>query len=128
MSDVALEDIRAVRGFSAAVVRRLHVNLTEEEREEAIGEGVALLYELHGRWDRARCESFYAFCTTYLPLRLIDWWRKEARQANLAHRASDGKGYVYHARISLDDLLGGPDDEDRPDRQLVAHDSHRLGD
>ena len=129
-----IEDVRDPRGFSAAVVRRLSIRLTEAEQEEAVSEGVVLLYELHGRWDPERCASFYAFCTTYLPLRLIDWWRKEMRQANLAHRAPDGKGYVYHGRVSLDELNG--DDwtaaEDYHEkflaRQLITQDSHRLGD
>ena len=133
--DASLEDIRAVRGFAAAVVRRMQGKAIDHEIEEMINEAVALLYELHERWDPERCESFYAFCTTYLPLRLIQWWRREARQALLAHRGPGGKGYVYLGRVSLDEMADhdhrqGVDEtrmDSQADRQLVTHDSHRVG-
>lgn len=133
----ALEDIRNVESFSATVVRRsIAKRMTQDEIEEAIAEGVALLYQLHETWDPERCESFYDFCTTYLQFRLISWWRKEARQRGLANR--NGGGYTYHHRISLDDYLSEENREpgeagqrtsrDTDDRALVVHDVHRVGD
>lgn len=109
----ALEDIRDVEGFAAAVVYRSlgKRGMLRHELEEAVTEGVAIIYALHKEaWKRELCESFYTYCTRYVELRLIDWWRRDQRQRNLSHRrgdwktASDGERYIYHGRVSLEEL------------------------
>lgn len=132
---IPLEDIHDVEGFAAAVARRLNQRATPDEIQEATAEGIALLYKLHGDWDPERCASFYSYCTTYLPFRLIRWWQTELRQRLLGHRA--GNGYVYHGRVSLEERQEHVDRLDRTeahgkanqreDAALIAHDSHRLG-
>lgn len=123
----SLEDVQDVERFAATVARRLLQRAPEDEVQEAAAEGVALLYELHGVWDPERCASFYRYCTTYLQLRLIDWWRKESRQRNLAHRSGDG--YEYMGRVSLDGFVEDLEDQrEAMPAALVGSDSHRLGD
>lgn len=129
--DRALEDIRDVEAFSATVVRRsLAKRMLPEEIEEAIAEGVLLLFELHLKWDRVKTPSFATWCGTMLQLRLTSWWRREMRQRNLAHRvrssaASTGSdAQVYLGRVSLDSRVADPMNEDQA---LISFDTGRVG-
>jgi DNA-directed RNA polymerase specialized sigma subunit len=101
---VPLVDIRDVRGYVARVVERKFSETPASEREELVSEGVALLYALHGKWEPERCASFSDFASTYLPLRLIDYWRREMRQRNIARRNGTDQRYVYSGVSSLDQL------------------------
>lgn len=120
---VPLEDIADVEGFAGAVVRRsIAKRMTQDERDEAVLQGVLILYDLHRVWDRARCASFYEFCTTYLEFRLIDWWRQEMRQRLLAHNLSHTKKRtpVYHGRLSLEQMREEKQDVVYEDEGIAA--------
>jgi hypothetical protein len=89
-----LEDIEDVRRYVAQVVRRRWAQLGPSEMEEAVQEGIAIVYRLHAEWRPADCASFANLCSTYLPLRLTDWWRRDMRQRLICRR--NGRSGAYH--------------------------------
>jgi len=119
----ALEDVDDVRGFAIAVVNRSplvrHGHLTNAERDEVVDEAVAMLYELHGDWDSERCARFSAYCLTYLPKRLVSWYRVNLRQSGRGRWSGSTGEYKYNGTVSLDDVA--PDAADRDDIALVVH-------
>jgi hypothetical protein len=118
---VSLVDIRDVRGYVARVVERKFSETPGASREELISEGVAYLYELHAKWDPERCESFADFASTYLPLRLIDYWRKEMRQMNVARRNGDDQSYKYSGRAeSLQQMAESGQDLPAPEQEPLS--------
>lgn len=101
-----LEDIDDVQRYVATVVRRkFSHHLETGELSEALAEGICIVHELHERWDQERCRSFSAFCSTYLPLRLIDWWRREMRQRNVCRRNGHNGSYTFSGVTSLDAMV-----------------------
>lgn len=112
---VGLEDVRDIPAFAEwRVSKALGQNghLTAAQRDEAVGEAVVLIYELHGEWDRERCERFSAFLLTYLDRRLISWWRKELRQSGRGTWAGSRGEYRYFGTVSLDDQRDGASDRE----------------
>lgn len=100
-----LEDIKDIREFVAwRVGKSLGSNgkLSGEQREDAVDEGVVIVYELHGDWDPLRCARFSAFCMTYLDRRLISWWRKDLRQSGRGSWSGSRNAYTYFKTVSLD--------------------------
>lgn len=71
-----LEDVEDVPTYVGAIVRNRFASLPETMRDEACLEGVCIVYELHKRWKPEKCASFRDYLSTYLALRLIDWWRQ----------------------------------------------------
>lgn len=70
-----LEDVEDIRTYSAAIVRNKFPQLPEQMRDEARQEAICLVYELHKKWKPEKCPSFRDYLSTYLYLRLVDWWR-----------------------------------------------------
>lgn len=105
---MTLEDIPDVEGFVRWRVSKLDRNFTEQERADAVAEGMALIYELREHWDPERCPRFSAYALTYLQCRLLDWWRRELRQSGKGTYSSEG-GYEYRGTVPLDQI------------ELIAH-------
>lgn len=100
---IGIEDIEDVTAFVGSIVRRKReLHGTFGEVDELVQEGVAIVFELHKKWDPERCERFSAFCLTYVPLRLIDWIRREMRQGGFGARS--GTTMRYYGRVSLDSM------------------------
>jgi hypothetical protein len=107
----SLEDVEDVEKFAAHVARKTLAHsgrLTEAELEEAVDEGIVLLYEIHRIWDPARCERFSALALELLSRRLIDWWRTNLRASGRGRIV--GHTPVYHAMIYLDQGIDDGDD------------------
>lgn len=100
-SEWALEDIEDVRRYVGQVVVRHFGGAAPDQIEETIAEGIAIVLELHGKWRPADCESFAKLCSTYLLLRLIDFWRRDMRQRNICRRNGRSGEYVYSGVTSL---------------------------
>lgn len=101
---VQLEDVANVVGFATWMADRTfggNDQMTDGEREEARGEAVVLIYDLHGTWDQARCERFSAYLLTYLPRKLISWWRVNLRQSGRGRWSGSAGEYRYHGMVSL---------------------------
>lgn len=122
----------------------------EGDLPEGISEGVVLLFELYNgrvvcsacrereldcrceepgerivtdRWDPERCASFSAFALTYLPKRLIGWWRKELRQAGRGvwSGKTGQSGIRATPRVSYDAMLAAaPTPDHIADRSLTT--------
>jgi hypothetical protein len=134
---IPLEDVADVRGFVIWQVGKsdtLAKGLTTDaEREEAVNEGVAIVYELHGDWDPLRCARFSAFLLTYLPKRLVSWYRINLRQSGRGSWSGSTGSYKYHGMVSIDAMEAGIEDFDfeegtashrygsRSDSALVSH-------
>jgi|GEM_PF-4734787 len=124
-----LEDIKDVRRYVAGVVKvRMASHIEAGDEDEAIAAGIEIVYRLHSKWDPKRCASFRDFVSTYLALRLIDWWRQEMRQRNICRRNGKTQEYIYTGVASLDEMVG----QDHGGHAnnvgaLITHDT-RLGD
>ncbi len=121
-----LEDVRDVQAFAVDVVRRSALvrkgKITGAELEEAQLEAVVLIYELHGDWDPARCARFSAFLLTYLPKRLVSWYRVNLRQSGRGRWSGSTGEYKYNGMVSLDDRLADDgEDRDRLDSALTVY-------
>lgn len=131
---VGLEDVRDVRAFGewrAMCALGQNGHLTDAQREDASEEAVVLIFELHGKWEPARCAKFSAYLLSYLDRALIDWWRRELRQSGRGSWNGSTASYRYHGMVSLDeqrilDDPEGPGETYGPpiDRSLVSHDAH----
>lgn len=133
---VGLEDVRDVQAFAewrAGCALGQNGHLTEAQREDAAEEALVLIFELHGKWDRAKCARFSAYLLSYLDRALIDWWRRELRQSGRGSWVGREASYRYHGMVSLDaeltrDLGGSEEIHGTsrlvPDRALVSHDPH----
>lgn len=79
--DQPLEDVADITTYCASIVRERWHRLPDDLREELELEAVCIAYELHrNKWRPDDCASFRAYLSTYLPLRLVDWWRTHRRQ------------------------------------------------
>lgn len=58
---------------------------------------------LKGGWDPKRCPKFSAYLLTYLPRRLIGWWKRELRQSGRGTWAGSRGEYVYYRTTSFDE-------------------------
>lgn len=118
-----LEDIADVRGFAIAVVNKSPLvrngELTSAERDEVVDEAVALIFELREDWDQARCARFSAYVLTYLPKRLVSWYRVNLRQSGRGRWSGSTGEYKYNGTVSLDDVA--PGSADRVDVALTGH-------
>lgn len=101
-----LEDVADVRAFAIWQVGKsplLSQGLTTDaEKEEAIQEAVALIYELHGDWDSKRCAKFSAWLLTMLPKRLVSWYRVELRSSGRGRWSGSTGEYKYNGMVSID--------------------------
>ena len=119
----AYGDVRDVEAFAAWQVRRTllagdRYGFTPSDLPDAYAEGVILVIELHGDWDAERCESFSAFLLTYLPKRLISWWRRELRQSGrgIWSGKTGESGIRSLERLSLEAYT----ETTRTDRSLIS--------
>jgi DNA-directed RNA polymerase specialized sigma24 family protein len=120
---VSLEDVADVSGYARWAAERTFSNngrMTGDELEEAVGQAVLLIYEVHAAWDRTKCASFSAYLITMLPKRLIDWWRRDLRQSGRGRFSAQANEYTYHGMVSLDDTLALVGDE-RHDSALTVY-------
>lgn len=102
---VRLEDVADVEAFALWIADRhfsKNGNLTPMQRDEAQHQATFLIFELHKRWDPARCAKFSAYLLTYLPKALTSWWRKELRQSGRGSWSGSAGEYTYFGTLSLD--------------------------
>lgn len=103
---IALEDVRDVRGFaiSQGVMKTPlgGADRTPAEREEAIQEAIAIIFELHGDWTPSRCAKFSAYLISMLPKRLVSWYRVELRQSGRGRWSGSTGEYRYNGMVSID--------------------------
>lgn len=102
---ISLEDVQDVRGFAIAQVQKTPLggaDRTPAEREEAIQEAIAITFELHGDWEPERCKRFSAYLLTYLPKRLVSWYRVELRQSGRGRWSGSTGEYRYNGMVSID--------------------------
>jgi hypothetical protein len=123
LTAVALEDVADVRQYVGKIVARRYGKLSPDEQDEVSAEAVAIVYALHAKWDRARCPSFANFCSTYVPLRLTDWWRQEMRRKNGSRRGDDGE-YVWAEVLSYERLSGNVDSGTTGRKRTIATPSY----
>jgi hypothetical protein len=100
----ALEDVDDVERFVRWRVEKLFGtgSVLASEIEEAVNEGITIMYELHAIWDPERCPRFSAFCLSLLPRRLISWHRRALRQSGRGTFNSSKGTYTYRQILSLD--------------------------
>lgn len=86
-----LEDVEDITTYCAAVVRDRWYRLPRSMHDDVVQEAVLIAYSLHANeWNPERCASFRDYLSTYLDLRLKDWWRSyQAR--NGAFKIEDGQ-------------------------------------
>lgn len=105
---VALEDVLDVEAWVRWQVDRFisRGSATRDERDDLQGQGIVILYELHERWQPAKCAKFSAFALSQFQLRLIDYFRRELTGSGRGHieqKKGGKRGAVkYHGMISLD--------------------------
>ncbi len=100
-----LEDVLDVRAFAITAVQKSPLGgpeRTPAEREEAIQEAIAIIFELHGEWDVTRCARFSAWLLTMLPKRLVSWYRVELRQSGRGRWSGSTGEYRYNGMVSID--------------------------
>ena len=101
----ALEDVEDVEAFVRWLVGRTLVakgKVGPSEIEEACGEGLVLLYEIHDSWDPARCPRFSAFALELLPRRMISWWRRDLRESGQGSYSGSKNTYTYRTLLSYE--------------------------
>lgn len=106
---VALEDILDVQAWTRWQVERFlsrgSAAAARGEHEDMHGQGVVILYELHERWDPAKCPKFSAFALAQMQLRLIDHFRRDLTASGRGHieqKKGGKRGAVqYHGMLSL---------------------------
>lgn len=113
---VAVHDIDDAEGFVAATIRRSGIQLSEDEREELLAEGIRILFELSQRFEprrgnHAQDGRFSGFAAQFLPRKLGDAWHRW----NPDHRyvtGEDGKRtWVYYPKPVSIEALNSPGGE-----------------
>lgn len=117
-TQVALHDVEDVEGFVAATIERSGIQLSADEREELLAEGIRILFELSERFEPRRGNHtqdgrFSGFAAQFLPRKLGDAWHRW----NPDHRyvtGEDGKRqWVYYPKpVSIQALEGGDSNAD----------------
>lgn len=108
----AIEDVADLRTYTASIVRERFAQLPESMKEEARQEAICLAFELHKKWDKERCESFKDFLSTYLYLRLIDWWRS-TRVHDGGVKTEDGTYEAPTLSVADIDTFDSADEDER---------------
>lgn len=117
---VRLEDVADVEAFAIWTVDRTfsaNGKLSGLQREEANDQALLLIFELHQKWDPARCAKFSAFLLSNLSKKLISWWRTELRQSGRGSWSGRRNEYTYFGTFSLDE---GSAEDEAIDRCLIV--------
>lgn len=113
---IALRDVADIEGFVNATINsefkdRRRLNITRQEREELLSEGMAILYELSSvfvarRPGHTKDGRFSGFASFYLPKRLAEAWHRTHEEHRYVTDPETGKRrYVYLTpSTSLDGL------------------------
>lgn len=111
---VALEDIADVEGFVNATLNASGIEFQPDERDELVAEGLAILYQLHQRFERRRAGytqdgRFSGFAAMYLPRKLGDAWHRARPEHRYITDPDTGKRSwaFFKAHTSLDGLTEG---------------------
>lgn len=107
---VTVRNIQNAEAFVQAAMNRAWVIQphNQDERDDILSEGLAILLELSARFDEHRPGyekpgSFSLYASKYLPLRLVDAWAKMRREHRY-HKDSEGRRVVEfgEAPLSID--------------------------
>lgn len=109
---IALRDIADVESFVRAHLRSANVRTRDlEEHDDLVCEGIAILYELDGKFEDhrtgyAQAGKFSGFAAYYLPKRLGDRWHAgHPEHRREQDRATGKRKWVYlNAAVSLDGM------------------------
>lgn len=112
-TQVRIHDVEDAEGFVAATIERSGIQLSREEHEELLAEGITILYQLAQsfeprRGDHQQDGRFSGYAAQFLPRKLGDAWHRW----NPDHRyvtGEDGKREwrYYPKAVSIDGLRAG---------------------
>lgn len=109
---VALADIADVEGFVNATLNASGIDFQPDERDELVAEGLAILYQLHKRFEPHRAGydgpgCFSGFAAMYLPRKLGDAWHRARPEHRYVTDPVTGKRRwaFFKAHTSLDGII-----------------------
>ncbi len=108
---VQLHDIDDVEGFVCGTIEKSGIRAPEHEKEELIGDGIRILYELAAKFEPqregyAQPGRFSGFAAQFLPRRLGDAWHSRHPE-HVRVVGEDGKRHWAYREtpVSLDQFL-----------------------
>lgn len=121
---VSLGTVDDVEGFVCHTLGRSGINFGEDEREDLILEGIAIMYELFAAF-KPRLDgyeqdgTFDGYAARYLPRRLTDAWHKAHPEHRRVITEDGSRKWVYlDTEVSLDGA--NAEDPDRIDGLALA--------
>jgi hypothetical protein len=105
-----LHDVRDVEGFVAATIHRAGLDLSHNELEDLVAEGICILYELADSYDEQRAGyasagRFSGFAAQMLPRKLTTAWHHGHREHRYTTTSEGKRSWAYlPAPLSLDTL------------------------
>lgn len=121
-SKVALHDVCDVEGFVRATIRRSGIQLSFDEREELIVEGICIMCELGARYrPKPPNGRFSGFAAQFLPRRLGDAWHSSHPEHRYITTPEGKRAWRYEPPpISFDGLEGGDLERAETRARLIA--------
>lgn len=112
-TSVAMRDIRDVGSFVTYHVRRTGLQLTPDERDDLICEGLAVLTRMDRQFDPARSTSFRGYANQYLPGKIVSAWHRSCEHHSEGRDPETGqRAWQYREpAISFDALGEAPGDD-----------------
>lgn len=124
---VSIGNVNDAEAFVRHCMKKAKIVLTEHEREDLIAEGLAILVELHQRYEPARdpggqtgqTKGFYGYALYLLPKKLGDAWHRSNPHHVLRTQPDGTRKYEYLEQPkSMTELFSS---------ELMGSDGHSIG-
>lgn len=127
---VSLHDVANVEAFVQATINRARLVLTQDERDELVAEGVAIMVKLAADWEPQRegyegAGRFSGYAAQFLPRKLGDAWHRAHPEHTLRTEGDGKRRWHYGERAVSVQALLGDDGEDRQGHDALITDPNK---